>query len=882
VADTTDSQAQNADDDTPAVEPAPGGETVAGSGNGKQLAEQAGRWSAAVGGVATVFVVGSIAGWVAGLVLTVLFVAAGAALAGVAALRGSYVARAFRVHAPTPPEAQTLAGPVGSLARAISLESGDLPVLVQDAESVTARPVPGAIAVTTQALRLTPEHLTGVLAHEAAHFSGGSLDQVAHFLSLPARWATTGLFWLVCWPAIAITTLKGKVLAQIGLGLAVLFIWIPFGLFTAISVIGNITDDLGPLGSLPLTLLVGAGLRIWWCRQRELHADQGAVDLGFGEPLVDLLRQRIAAGWDDHARRRPWWRRLRDLHPTDAGRLRALSAAPVSEAARDTDNLTSAELVAAYPWMDGDADGDGEADVPAVLLQVVTDPTTAPIDRIRLRHAVELADVDAKVRTRFLDEMPRLGIDAMLHSSGLRLLPDLHPVHDLLDREVGVGLVAGTEQNSAVGAPLVEINHRMLRTSMLVIGPPGSGKTHSFAFPIVENLSQSALVGTASVVVLDPKGDDFDQDGWFDIVVDPMNPTHGLSLFGGSANADIAADRLASALLPPEVSDDKAYFVDASKNALYDCLAPYHAAFDAWPSVKELLGLLRGDQSVHDKVKAALKGKPDAAEWRSRLDARVKQMSGSHDPAASLVERFAQLDRPAIRGILDHANPFAMADINTPIRVRIALPESEYPEASRVLARLVVSQFVQTAGANDANPHIFKGLVIDEAGRYVDDYVARGIQRLRSKNAGLLLLTQTLADFPEKIRPTIFGSAGCKAVFGGVDPATAEEFSKWFGETWITETTTSRGLQTGQSEGRGHSHGTILDPQLRSSQSWQTTHAATQSVSTRMVERAVWTPSDIMTKVPTGHSVIALAATDGQRVGPLLVNHRAAIRQIDA
>jgi cellulose synthase/poly-beta-1,6-N-acetylglucosamine synthase-like glycosyltransferase len=85
----------------------------------------------------------------------------------------------------------------------------------------------------------------------------------------------------------------------------------------------------------------------------------------------------------------------------------------------------------------------------------------------------------------------------------------------------------------------------------------------------------------------------------------------------------------------------------------------------------ELLGLLRGDQSAHDKVKAALKGKPDAAEWRSRLDARVKQMSGSHDPAASLVERFAQLDRPAIRGIVDHPNPFAMADINTPIRVRI-------------------------------------------------------------------------------------------------------------------------------------------------------------------------------------------------------------------
>lgn len=845
-------------------------------------AEQAGRWTAAVGGVATVFVVGSAGGWIVGLVLAALFAGAGVALAMVPNLRGQYISRAFRVRVPTPAEADVLAYPVRRLAAALDVEPEDLGFLIQESDAVTARPVPGALTVTSQALRLTPEHLTGTLAHEAAHLSGGGLDQVAHFLSLPARWAATGLLWLICWPAIALTVLQGRVLAQIGLALATLFIWVPFGLFSAFTVLGNLTDDLGPFSGLPLALLIGGAVRIWWCRRATVEADRTAASLGFGAPLVDLLQQRVAAGWDEHARRRPWWHRLRALQPTDTDRLHALAAAPHGEAPQDAvgqnDVPTSAELVAAYPWLDGDADGDGEADVPAVLLQVVTDPTTAPIDRIRLRHAVQLADVDQRVRARFLDEVPRLGAGAMVHPSGLRVLPELRPVHDLLNSEVGVGLVAG--QASAVGAPLVEINHRMLRTSMLVIGPPGSGKTHSFAFPIVENLSQSALIGTASVVVIDPKGDDFANGGWFDVVVDPMNPTHGLSLFGGSANADIAADRLASALLPPDVSDDKAYFVDASKNALYDCLAPYHAAFDEWPGVRELLGLLRGEQTVHDRVKSALKGKPDAAEWRARLDGRVKQMSGSHDPAASLVERFAQLDRPAIRKILDHPDPFAMADINTPTRVRIALPESEYPEASRILARLVVSQFVQTAGANDANPHIFKGLVIDEAGRYVDDYVARGIQRLRSKNAGMLLLTQTLADFPEKIRPTIFGSAGCKAVFGGVDPATADEFSKWFGDTFITETTTSHGVQQGQSVGRGVSHGSILDPAVRSQHSSQTTTGVTQSVSTRLVERAIWTPSDIMTKVPTGHSVIALATTDGERVGPLLVNHRAPIRQV--
>lgn len=44
---------------------------------------------------------------------------------------------------------------------------------------------------------------------------------------------------------------------------------------------------------------------------------------------------------------------------------------------------------------------------------------------------------------------------------------------------------------------------------MLVVGPPGSGKTRRFAVPVAEHLCLRALANQAAVVVIDPEGDDF-------------------------------------------------------------------------------------------------------------------------------------------------------------------------------------------------------------------------------------------------------------------------------------------------------------------------------------------------------------------------------------
>lgn len=485
------------------------------------------------------------------------------------------------------------------------------------------------------------------------------------------------------------------------------------------------------------------------------------------------------------------------------------------------------------------------------------------VDRARIAFALRQTAADPASLERLARAIEADRSAALVHPSRQRDLPGARFArHNLLAGQVRLGEVVPDHRSDFEITGDFGIDLDVLRTSMLVIGPPGSGKTRGIATPIVEHLSLAALAGKASMVVVDPKSTDFAYDGWFDVTIDPLNPTCGFSLFGGSRTADVAADRLASALLPPQVSDDKAYFIDASKNALYACLAPFEAAYERWPTVPELLGLLRAEQSSIDRVKERLKG-PGSKEMKALLDTRKNQTLRTADPAASLVERFALLDRPALRRLLDHPGPtFQMRDLSRPVRVRVALPEAEYPDASRILARLVVSQFVQITSSSETDRSIFKALVIDEAGRFVDDYVARGVQKLRSNNAGLVLLSQTMSDFPIEVRATIFGSTGCKAVFGGIDPQDADVFSRWFGDQYVTETTINRSAQTGTQ------YNQFGMPDGRS-------QSQTSGFSVRRIERARWTVSDIITGVSAGHALVSLARSNGARVGPVLVNLRA-------
>ncbi|AUG77307.1 hypothetical protein CFP65_2475 [Kitasatospora sp. MMS16-BH015] len=493
------------------------------------------------------------------------------------------------------------------------------------------------------------------------------------------------------------------------------------------------------------------------------------------------------------------------------------------------------------------------------------------VDYVRIQRAWEGVLGEPARLPEFLAEVAARGAAACAHPSEARDLPGRGAGHDLLTRQVRLGTAQDVVKNPpAHRAAGFALDPALLATSLLAVGPAGTGKTARLARPVAEALCLQALAGTACAVVIGAAEANLGPDSWYDVVIAPGDPVtaYGLDLYGAAREVDEAAARLADALLPDELAPR----AESARIALQQTVGPFHAAYGRYPGVRELRELLGGSEDGAERwavLAETLRKAGRYAEHEPDLHHRERQRGRADDPGALLADRLALLDRPAFAGQFaagEGARPaFAMRALDHPLRVRVKLPEQSHPEAARILARLVVGQFLQ-ATAVRTDRSLFAGLVVDDASAAVDAPIVRGLQRLRGANAGAVLLLRTLVDLPEALRAPLFGAVGCRMAFPGIAPWDGRLFSEAWGTHLVQEKAVTHAPDT--------SGGFLRKLGRAGRKALSGTTAQTESITTRDVERHRWSPSDLAHALPTGHAVISLTTVAGEQVPPVLVDLR--------
>ncbi|MER5767421.1 ATP-binding protein [Streptomyces sp. NPDC001985] len=509
----------------------------------------------------------------------------------------------------------------------------------------------------------------------------------------------------------------------------------------------------------------------------------------------------------------------------------------------------------------------GLADAAHALAGATRTGALGDVDYARIRRAWQTVQARPDLLAGFTDTVRRHGPAACAHPSGLRDLPVRLASHDLVTGQVRIGTAADDPRNPyARRTTGVALDPSLLGTSLLAVGPSGSGKSVRLVRPVVESLCLLALANRAAVVAVGAQGAGIAPDEAFDLVISVgrADSTHDLDLYGGADDPDEAARIVAEALVG-DLADSR-----RAATALAQLIGPYRGVHGHFPGVPELRELLGGAPAALAALRAALlaRGAPEDAAQLRELDARERQSARSDDIGVLLAERIAFLDRPAFARFFraDGAGrPFSLRAIEHPLRVRIDLPERGHAEASRILARLILAQFTEAAlGRRDRS--LFAALVLDDATSTVTADAVRAVQRLRSVNAGVLLALRTLEDVPEPLRGPLLGAVGCRMAFAGLAPWDGNRFAETWGTEWVqTRDVTNRQIISDEP----------LTKAMHLMRRLATGKAVTaEAVTVRDVERARWSASDLAHLVPAGHAVLSLTSVRGEHAPPLLVDLR--------
>ncbi|MBC9723615.1 ATP-binding protein [Streptomyces sp. TRM68367] len=492
------------------------------------------------------------------------------------------------------------------------------------------------------------------------------------------------------------------------------------------------------------------------------------------------------------------------------------------------------------------------------------------VDHARITRAWQGVRTGRHTLATFTGAVLGDGAAACLHPSGARDLPARQAAHDLVTGQVRLGTTADDPRNpySYRGTGLA-LGPELLATSLLAVGPAGSGKTGTVVRPLAESLCLHALAGRAAVVVVGAAGAGLGQAEAYDVVVRIGNPesVYDLDLYGGTADPDEAAAVLAEALVGDLADPHPGSDTRRSTTVLAQLLGPFRAVHGRFPSVPELRQLLDGTPAP---LAALRKGLQDAGQESllRELDARERQMGQPGDVGGVLADRAALLDRPAFAGFFDtsgQSRPFTLKALDHPVRVRIDLPERGHADASRMLARLVLAQFTASVAVRE-DRSLFACLVLDDATGVVTPEAVRGIQRLRSANAGAVLTLRTLDDVPRPLRGPLLGATGCRMALAGVTPWDGQDFAEVWGKEWTeARDVTDRQIIAETPAGKAvHALRRVITGKA----------ATARAVTVRQVERERWSASELAHGVPPGHAVLSLTNIKGEHAPPLLVDLR--------
>ncbi|MGC0337498.1 ATP-binding protein [Streptomyces sp. SLBN-8D4] len=467
------------------------------------------------------------------------------------------------------------------------------------------------------------------------------------------------------------------------------------------------------------------------------------------------------------------------------------------------------------------------------------------------------------------------GAAACLHPSGERDLPARLARHDLLTGQVRLGTTADDARNPYAyrGAGL-GLDPELLGTSLLAVGPAGSGKTGTVIRPIAESLCLHALAGRAAVVVVGAAGAGLGPADSYDVVVQIGNPesVYDLDLYGGTTDPDEAAAVLAEALVGDLAEPHQGGDTRRSTTVLAQLLGPFRAVHGRFPSVPELRQLLDGAPGPMAALRKGLEDSGQESLLRE-LDARERQMGNPGDVGGILADRIALLDRPAFASFFHSAGsdpsgqsrPFSLKALDHPVRVRIDLPQRGHADASRILARLVLAQFTASVAVRE-DRSLFACLVVDDATGIVTPEAVRGVQRLRSGNAGVVLTLRTLDDVPRPLRGPLLGAIGCRMALSGLTPWDGQDFAEVWGKEWIeARDVTDRQIIAETPAGKVlHAVRQVITGKAPTA----------RAVTVRQVERERWSASELAHAVPPGHAVLSLTTVTGEHAPPLLVDLR--------